>query len=118
MPRSEFHSSGTFYNLTAGEIQVANIGLQGIEVYSPKADSWHQIPYPSQIGYLDFSTAIQQGTDSFIFIGGYTDLEHYSGDIYFFDENGFSILKENVLQVPRYGHVAMPINSLDFQCSN
>ncbi len=114
---STFHSSGTFLNRTAGEIQVANIGQYGIEVYSPRDDFWHEVPFPSPITYLEDSTAIQQGTDSFILIGGATNLETYSDDIFLFDENGFSILKENVLRIPRYDHVAMPISKDDFTCA-
>ncbi len=108
--------SGTFYNSSTEEIQVANIGQRGIEVYSPSDDSWHQIPFPSPLTYLWMSAAIQQGSDSFILIGGTTNVKARSGDIYLFDENGFSILKENVLQVPRSDHVAMTISNDDFTC--
>ncbi len=110
------HSSGTFYNSTAGEIQVANIGYYGIEVYSPRDDSWHQIPFPGNLSSLFYSVAIENGSDSFILIGGATNLEQYSGDVYSFDENGLLILKENVLRVPRWMHVALPISKDDFIC--
>ncbi len=41
LPASDQHSSGSFYNSTAGESQVANIGEEGIKVYSSSNDSWH-----------------------------------------------------------------------------
>ncbi len=110
-----FHSSGTFFNSTAGEIQVANIGNYGIEVYSPRDDSWHEVDFPSPIASMTNSATIQRGSDSFILIGGRTNVG-YSSDIYLFDENGFSILKQNVLQLERSHHVAMPISSVDFTC--
>ncbi len=110
------HSSGTFYNYTAGEIQVANIGGLGIEVYSQRFDSWHQISFPSPLTFLNESVAIQQGPDSFILIGGQTNLEEESGDVYLFDDNGLSVLKEDVLQIPRRLHVALSISDNDFNC--
>ncbi len=111
-----WHKSGTFYNSTVDEMQIANIGVNGIEVYSPRDDSWHQLPFPPPLTSLQRSAAIQQGTDSFILIGGMTNMNDYSGDIFLFDNNGFSILKENVLQVGRNLHVAMPISMEDFSC--
>ena len=119
---STLHSSGIFMNSTAEEIQVANIGRNEIEVYSPSENSWHQIdvsiPLPSGgiFGRLDSSAAIQQGTDSFILIGGSTNVDTYNGDIYLFDENGISIIQENALQVGRRLHVAIPISEDDFTC--
>ncbi len=74
-----YHMSGTFYNSSSDEVQVANIGLNGIEVYSPKDDSWSsELSFPSPISYLYRSVAIQQGFDSFILVGGETDLENYT----------------------------------------
>ncbi len=113
---SECHSTGTFWNSTAGEIQIANVGAYGIEVYSPKDASWQQVPFPSP-PLLWRSKALQQGTDSFILIGGDTNLEDESGDIYLFDENGLSILKENALRVPRESHAIIPISKEDFTCN-
>ena len=113
---SAYHSSGTFWNLTADEIQIANIGYRGIEVYSPREDSWHQLSFPYPLTRLYRSASIQQGTDSFILIGGQTNGDNYSSDIYVFDQNGFSIIKENVLRVPRDGHVAMQISNIGFTC--
>ncbi len=111
------HSSGIFFNSTANEVQVANIGVKGIEVYSPNGNSWHQLPFPSQLTGLSYSTAIQLGTYSFMLIGGITNLDDPSGAIYSFDQNGLSIFKENVLKVPREQHVAMPISKDDFTCN-
>ena len=117
LPPSAHHSSGTFYNSSAGEIQVANIGYEGIETYSPRDDIWISgIPYPPDLSKLDFSLAVQQGVDSFILIGGYADND-YSGDIYQFNENGLSILMKNALTVPRDSHVVMPIGDQDFSCN-
>ena len=110
------HASGTFLNSTAGEIQIANVGRLGIEVYSPRDNSWHQVPFPSPITELWLSTAIQQGYESFLLIGGTTNLGLDNGDVYLFDENGLSILKKNVLQVPRRHHVAMAISKDYFTC--
>ncbi len=115
---SYHHVSGTFYDSTAGEIRVANIGFEGIEVYSPRADSWHRISFPKPLTYLHvLSFAIQRDSDSFIMMGGRTNIDHYSGDIYLFDENGFTIIKKNVLQFPRDSHVAMEISMHDFTCT-
>ncbi len=86
-----YHASGTFYNSTASELQIANLGLEGIEVYSPRDDSWHSdgIQLPPGITYLYRSAApIQQGQDSFVLIDGVTNMGYQSGDIYMFDENG------------------------------
>ena len=112
-----YHSSGTFYNSTAGELQVANIGKYGIEVYSPKDNSWHQITFPSPLTRLYRSATVQLGMDSFLLIGGKTNLESNSGDVYLLNENGLSILKENVLQVPRRNHVAMLVSDTEFTCN-
>ncbi len=111
------HMTGIFRNSTAGEIQVANIGYYVIEVYSPRKNSWHLIPFPAPLTRLTGSSVIQQGTESFLLIGGKTNLGLVSGDVYLFNENGFSILKENVLQVPRNDHVAMSISKNDFACN-
>ncbi len=113
---STFHSSGKFLNSVTGEIQVANIGYEGIEVYSPSFDFWREIEFPFPYYYLRESVAIQRGSDSFILIGGESNLIPWSGHIYLFDENGFSVLKRDVLQVPRTRHVAMPISEDDFTC--
>ena len=113
---SWIHSSGTFYNSTIGELQIATIGFYGIEVYSPSNDSWHRFPFPSPLRFLARSVAIQLGTDSFILIGGWTQ-DGFSGHVYLFDDkNGLSILKRNVLHVARSLHVAMPISKQDFDC--
>ncbi len=110
------HSSGTFFNSTAGETQVVNVGFYGIEVYSPKDNFWHRVPFPPPLYRLYKSVAIQRESNSFILIGGETNLEKYSGDLYLFDENGFSVLNVDVLQIPRYDHVALPIAVDDFSC--
>ncbi len=116
---STFHSSGTFMNFTEGEIQVANIGASGIEVYSPKINSWHQ-------GLTDIKiiapATIQRGTDSFMLIGGTVAKGPasrnggFTSDVYLFDENGLRILKENALHVPRAMAAAMTISEEDFTC--
>ena len=113
-----YHASGTFYNSTAGEIQVGFIGWNGIEVYSPRDNSWHSgIPFPPQIEKLFSSKAIQQGRNSFILIGGQVGPDYeVCGHIFLFDEHGLSILKEDVLTVPRSSHAAMPISKEDFIC--
>ena len=110
------HSSGTFFNSSNDELQVATIGRYGIEVYSPRDDSWHDVPWPPRLTYLSRSVAVQQGTSSFILIGGWASISTNSADIFLFDECGLSILKEDVLQVGRQSHVAMPISPNDFTC--
>ena len=112
----QYHTSGTFYNSQDDEIQVANIGRYGIEAYSPGDNRWHELSFPSPYSHLYGSVAIQRGYDSFILIGGDTNYGH-NGDIFLMDDNGLSILKENVLQVPRRYHVAMPISKEDFTCA-
>ncbi len=111
------HMTGTFYNSTASEIQVANVGDNGIEVYSPRNDFWHSgISFPSPLTRLTESTALQQGPNSFILIGGESNAG-YSSDVYLFDEKGFSILKENGLTVLRDRHIVMSISTNDFACA-
>ncbi len=112
-----FHSSGIFYNSTANEVQVANIGPYGIEVYSPRDDSWHSdLDFPSPLESLSASKAIQMGTSHFYLIAGQDGAE-YKRDIYKFDEYGFSIVKRDVLTIPRSLHVAIPISTNDFVCN-
>ena len=107
---------GTFFNSTANEIQVAHIEKYGIEIYSPRSDTWHtDMTYPPEMTYLSTSAAIQQGQDSFVLIGG-DDSGQYSGGVYRFDENGFKILNENALTVPRDWHVAISIPIEQFNC--
>ena len=111
-----YSASGTFYNSTADEIQVATIGYYGIEIYSPKDDIWHEgISFPSPITYLTSSIAVQHERNSFILIGGQTNVG-LSSDIFIFNENGLSVLKRNVLSVSRRNHVAMQISNSDFAC--
>ena len=107
--------SGTFFNSTANEIQVAMIGrfgLIGLQVYSPRNDEW-RIGF--ELPQLFRSVAIQQGPNSFIIIGGDTG-NGYSGDIYHFDEDGLKVVKENVLAISRRSHIAMPIPEDQFSC--
>ncbi len=112
----EFHSSGTFYNSTAGEIQVANIGRYGIEVYSPSLDRWHTGDYFSGGMYWLYKAAtIQEGSDSFLVIGGQTNSGTFP-TIYRFDETGLYALKQNALSVPRTYPVALPIDRNEFEC--
>ena len=111
-----FHASGTFYNSTAEEVQVANINNYNMEVYSPREDSWRRISWPSGIGRMYYSKAIQQGFESFVLIGGATDTNNYSGDVYLFDENGLSVIAENVLTIGRHDHAVLPIATDDFIC--
>ena len=108
-------SIGTFFNSSANEIQVAHVH-DAIGIYSPRDDAWHtglRLPFP--LTSLHYSATIQQGSDSFILIAGDTN-QGLSGDIYHFDENGFTILKENVLTQPREFHVAIPIPEDQFRC--
>ncbi len=112
----EFHASGTFWNSTAREVQIANIGKFGIEVYSPSDNSWQSgYPMPPSIGRLEQTAVIQQGQDSFFLIGGYIggDGSSRSGSVYMFDENGLKIVKEIVLRVGRSRHVAMTLENFD-----
>ena len=111
-----YHSSGTFYNSTAGEIQIGHVGKFGIEVYSPQDDSWRQLPLPSPLTELYLSAVLRQAANSFTLIGGYTNLGN-TGDVYLFDENGLSIQKQNVLAIPRNSHVAMSISKSEFTCN-
>ncbi len=113
-----FHMSGTFYNSSVGEIQIANIGVDGIQVYSPRDDSWQSgLPFPSPISYLARSAAVQQGRDSFILVGGRTNFEEFIDAIYEFDEDGLNILQENALVYPREVAVALPIYEADYPCN-
>ena len=107
---------GTFYNSSVDEIQVARISKQGIEIYSPRDDTWHaNLHFPPEIDYLYSSVAIQQGQNSFVLIGG-NDSGSYSNRIYHFDENGLKIFKENVLDLERDWHIAIPIPEKQFGC--
>ena len=126
---STSHVSGTFFNSSAGELQIANIGFNGIEVYSPRANSWHRITNSAAVGPKSYSTslisvhstrAIQHEKNSFLLIGGSRIGDYgqdFTGDIFLFDENGLSVLKENVLITPRQSNIAMQISD-DFTCEN
>ncbi len=107
---------GTFYNSTADEVQVAFLADYFIETYSPKRDSWISgISFPSPVTSFWCSTTIQQGLNSFVFIGGEVN-NQLGGNIYHFDESGMKIIKENVLTEPRIWHVAIPIHENQFTC--
>ena len=111
----EFHSSGTFYNASAGETQVANLGFNGIEIFSPQDNSWHS-GISSSVSNLFSSPVVQNGTESFILIGGEADLA-LSGHVYSFNESGLTILKQNVLKLPRTHHVAVSASIDEFTCT-
>ncbi len=111
----EAASCGTFFNSSADEIQIAHIGFNGLEVYSPRDDSWRVQSLPASIKELHASRAIQQGPNAFVLIGGSSDSAS-SGAIYHFDESGLKIIKENVLVEPRFWHIAMPIPEAQFSC--
>ncbi len=107
-----------FSNLTLISQRLLDLG-NPLKPFSsqPVGFFWRQVPFPSPLTQLWKSVTSQQGPDSFILIGGWTNLNRIGGDVYLFDENGFSILRENVLQVLRYDHVAMPISTEDFICA-
>ncbi len=111
------HDSGTFYNSTAGEHQIANIGENGIEVYSPGNDEWQSgfaLPLPN--GQLKYSATIQEGFDSFYLVGGYDGLG-YPKSVYRFSEAGFEIVSNAVLTDERCKHVAIKIDTNKLTCS-
>ena len=106
---SRSHASGTFYNSTADEIQIANVGYLGIHVYSPKSNSWNwQHEFPQEIQYVWDSVAVQNGRNSFYLIGGSSKLG--KGHVFEFDTNGLRVVKKDVLAVPRRGHIAIRIS--------
>ena len=117
LPGEEYHMSGTFYNSSANEIQVANIGENGIEIYSPRDDQWHLGLglFPEGITGMSSGALIQEGSDSFYIIGG-RENNGLSNSIYHFDENGLVVLQRNVLWRYRKWHVAMEISEQDFAC--
>ena len=110
--------SGTFFNSSANELQVVNIG-DYIQIYSPRDDSWQEgvVPYPSDLWYLKCSVVIQQGPSSFVMVSASTN-HGYDGDIFHFDESGLKRIKTEVLAIPRSTHIAVPIAEDEFACNN
>ena len=111
---------GTFYNSTADEIQIAHIGYYGIEVYSPRTDSWQVgFPLPFGVQRIYVTETVQQGRNSFVLIGGLYnwDTMRYNGDIHHFDEAGLKIIKKDVLIEARRWHVAIDVPEEQFKCN-
>ncbi len=108
-------SCGTFYNSSVDEIQLAHIGVYGIEIYSPSKNAWHTFPMPPDISTRYYAVTIQQGPNAFIMIGGTTGNE-FSGDINHFDQTGLKLIKERALTTRRRYHVALPIPEDQFTC--
>ena len=115
LPASDFHVSGTFFNSTAGEYQVATIGEFGIEIYSPSGESWHRINYPSDLTFITHAARVQQGRDLFLLFGGKTPLQ--TKDVFLFDESGLQVLKKEVLKIAMTDHVAVAIPDASFSCA-
>ena len=111
------HCSGTFYNSTRGELQIATISSTGIEVYSPQDDKWTSghVSFPPGIDYVYDSSAVQQGSDSFLLIGGKTEAG-YSGNIYEFNETGMNVIKPDFLAQPRKLHSTLAIPAEQAHC--
>ncbi len=111
------HMSGTFLNSTAGEIQVANIGSEAIQTYSPRDDTWtvNNDLFPAGMDSLSYGHTVQEGADSFLIFGGVYN-GNYSADIFRFDESGLNLLKAKALQVERDRLIAIPIPSDQVTC--
>ena len=112
------HVSGTFYNSTANEIQVATLGRYGIETYSPQNDQWTELVVPNYPN-LRLSAAVQRDTNSFLVMGGVVDVNDddiVSGNIYEFGDFGFKKLADNVFKAPRCSHIAMKMPKSQVTC--
>ena len=111
------HLTGAFFNASAGERQLANVGHDGIQVYSPTNDQWHELSFPSSMSYQLMDTmAVQLGWDDFLMIGGMTSFT--SDDTFRFqDIIGIDIWRKNVLETSRSLHVTVPISKALFTCS-
>ncbi len=116
LPASRNHVSGTFYNSTVDEIQIANVGFYGIEVYSPSNDSWHS-GIPTPVSRLTSSAVVQLNRESFLLIGGRTNNTPNSDEIFMFNNEGLTVRNLNALHIRRDGHIAMPISKDDFECN-
>ena len=107
------HSSGVFYNSTAGETQVAVVGLYGAEIWSPSSDEWRfEASFPLPLTGLHSSAAVQVNEEYFVLVGGHVHTRDdedgvYSRGLYRFDENGVETINENALFIPREYHVAV-----------
>ncbi len=114
LPGSSDHCSGTFFNSTANEYQVANIGHHGIEIYSPRDDVWTTLSLTVSI---TGAQVVQQGYESFYVIGGYDlYLDAQLGSVYHFNETGLNLVQDNVLTIARYKHIAMSIPDQQVVC--
>ena len=114
------HATGTFYNSTADEIQVATLSRITAEIYSPRSDSWQisdTSSYPPA-GTTEFwySAAVQAGRDSFRLFGGF-DGDDVTSALYKFDESGFDVVEENALAMARNYHVAINIPKDQVNCN-
>ena len=103
------HLTGAFYNASAGERQIANVGHYGIQVFSPSNNEWHELLFPSSMNHKLMDTmAVQMGWDEFLMIGGMTSLQ--SDDTFRFqDVVGIDIWRKNVLETHRSLHVTIPL---------
>ncbi len=115
---SNGHCSGTFYNETADEIQVVNVGRYGIEVYSPNENNWQTANslLPEGINFIHHSTLIQKDENSFYLIGGATN-NGASRDIYHFNNDGLIIVKKDALPFGIWSHVAIAVDNDEFPCN-
>ncbi len=112
------HRSGTFLNSTEGEIQIANIGSEAIQIYSPRDNRWTTRNYlfPAGMDSWSYGHTVQEGTDSFLLFGGYYN-DKYGADIFRFDESGLNILKADALKVARDRLIAIPISTDQVNCN-
>ena len=110
----EHHASGTFYNKTVDEIQVANVASSGLQVYSPQYGNW-TVDKTHRGYFYEEMTLIQRGPNSFFIIGGWSRFGH---SVVVLDENGLKLLGEYVLSSGRQFYIAMPISKDDFTCVN
>ncbi len=112
------HVSGTFYNSVDGELQIATVMYDGIQIYSPRNDQWRNgDPWPVNVDGFGYTAAVQQGADSFYMIGGLRDSFVYESDLFEFDQTGFHEEIPYILGTTRRYHVALSIPSSHVPCS-
>ena len=91
LPVHKGHSTGKFFNASANEMQFVNIGYSGLEVYSPRDDTWtpHTLAYEYPLQSVQFAARVQLDNNTFVLSTGYACIDgigcDYRGDFYQFD---------------------------------
>ena len=111
---SGLHVSGIFANDITEAIEIATIGKNGIEIYSPESNTWNGMTSPL-LNALEGASAIQIDTRYFLTFGGLVNSIPV-GSIYRFDGDGLSLVEEDAMTTRRFGHIAAMIKPDQIDC--